>query len=72
MGVIACGGLDYLGAVLGLGPPRRSLDVVSSRLGTASASVGILPNASRPRCGLRLADPVSPHGLTGWCFHRSL
>jgi hypothetical protein len=65
MGAIACGGLDYLGATLGLGHPPQSLGAGSSRLGTALAPAGISPNASRPWCGLRLADLVSRGGLTG-------
>jgi hypothetical protein len=72
MEAIACGGLDCIGAALGLGPPRRSLDAGSSALGTTSAPTSTLPNASRPRCGLRPADLVSPHGLIGWHFRRGL
>jgi hypothetical protein len=72
MVVIACGGLDCLAAALGLGRPRRSLNVGSSGLGTALAPAGILPNASWPRRGLRLIDPASPRGLAGWRFRRSL
>jgi hypothetical protein len=41
MEVIACGGLGYRGAALGLGPLHRSLGVVSSGPGTASALAGI-------------------------------
>jgi hypothetical protein len=66
MGAIACGGLDCLGAVLGLGPPRLSLDAVSFRLGTASVPAGTLLNASGPRCGPRPIDPVSPRGIAAW------
>jgi hypothetical protein len=72
MEATTCGGLGCLGVVLGLGHSRRSLSAGSSRLGTALALGGILPNASRPWCGLRLADPVSPRGLAGWRFRRSL
>jgi hypothetical protein len=72
MGVIACGDLDYLGAVSALGPPRRSLCAGFSRLGTALAPAGISLNASGPRCGLRPTDPVSPRGLASWHFRRSL
>jgi hypothetical protein len=72
MEVIACGGLDYLGAVLGLGHPRRSLGARSSGLGTALVLDGISPNASGPRCKLHLADLVSPRGLAGWRYRRSL
>jgi hypothetical protein len=66
MGVIAYCGLDCLGAVLGLGPLRQSLDAVFSGLGTASVPAGTLLSASRPRCGPRPVDPVSPRGLAGW------
>jgi hypothetical protein len=71
MGVIACGGLDCVGAVLGLGPLRRSLGVVFSRLGTASAPAGTLLSASGPRCGPRPIDLVCPSGLAGWRLHHS-
>jgi hypothetical protein len=63
--------LDCLGAVSGLGPPRQSLSTVPSRLGTASTPAGISLNASGPRCGLRLADLVSPRGLANWRFRRN-
>jgi hypothetical protein len=66
MEAIACGGLDCLGAALGLGHPRRSLSDGSSGLGTALAPTGILPNASGLWCELHLIDPVSPRGLAGW------
>jgi hypothetical protein len=72
MGVIACGSLDCLSVVSGLGPPRRSLGAVPSGLGTASAPAGISPNASGTRCKLRLADPVSPRRLADWHFRRNL
>jgi hypothetical protein len=71
MGAIACGGLDCLGAALGLGPLRRSLSTVFFGPGTALELAGILPNASGPQCGPRPTGPASPRGLVGWCPHCS-
>jgi hypothetical protein len=65
MEAIACGGLDCLGATLGLGHPHRSLSTGSSGLGTALVPTGILLDASRPQCELRLIGLMSPRGLAG-------
>jgi hypothetical protein len=71
MGAIACGGLDCIGAALGLGPLRRSLGAVSFGPGIASKPAVILLNALGPQCELRPIGPVSPCGLTGWCPRRT-
>jgi hypothetical protein len=66
MGVIACGGLDCLGATIGLGPLHQSLSAVSSGTGSASEPAGILLNALEPRCGPHPIGPESPWGLADW------
>jgi hypothetical protein len=71
MGAIACGGLDCLGAALGLGPPRGIHGVVSFGLGTASVPAGTLLSASGPRCVPRPIGPVSPRGLASWHLRHS-
>jgi hypothetical protein len=71
MGATACGSLDCLGAALGLGPPRGSLGIIFSGLGTASVPTGTLLSASGPWCGPHPIDSVSPRGIAGWHLRHS-